>query len=387
MAAADKHAILYFGLNPGAAHEAAALRGFGAKVLFIGNSDRPDRVLYSGKPYDLAKDDGRKAFLTAMKLPEHKRRIVDELLKDAGKNMRDEFAKLAIRWASSEVGHLTPTRMVISSHHAGAMFWGDGNGTFEFTEMKKLASAFPRAARAIEHLHFAACYSAQNMMEWPSAFPNLQSIWAYSGSAPGSASGSLTHLRIWERATRLGNVPRRSKAEKTRKGENVSVWSRQYGREERAVDPVETLIAMETADRHVYDEFFAGDQTVVDTDANPLRDYYNVIQNLLNHPDLPPAQRPVLETKRDKTIRLIFFQKEVRKKFQEAYAKDVAAGYQAIGLAVPNFANLTRKQAMAVIAEYLTKAARNRTAAVTRCLRLVEGLRDLDSQIIPINWL
>jgi len=103
MAAADKNAILYFGLNPGAAHEATALRGFGAKILFIGNSDKPDRLLYNGKTYDLAKDDGRKSFLTAMKLPEHKRLVVDELLKDAGRNMRDEFAKLV---TSDQMGQL-----------------------------------------------------------------------------------------------------------------------------------------------------------------------------------------------------------------------------------------------------------------------------------------
>ena len=389
MAAADRNTILYVGLNPGAAHEAKGLRGFGSRVLYVGNSKEADHVFIGGKSHDLATEAGRTALAGALRLTEHQRQVVSLVLMDAFRNGRDELGKLVLRWAAAEHGGTTPSRLVVSSHSAGTGdFWGDKNGIISFTQIKRLTSAFPRAAAAIEHLHFAACYSAQGMMDWTTAFPNLQTIWAYSGSAPGSASGSLAHLRIWERATRgSGTRLHRAEAESTRKGGNVTVWSRMYGREEQAVEDIDTVRAREAADRHIYDEFFAGDQIVVDTDSGLLRDYYNTIQALLNHPLLQAVERPALERKRERTIRLIFYEKEIRKKFQQAYANQISTGFQALALPVPSFASLNRKQAVATILAAQKKAAARSPAAAKECLRLLQGLYDLDPQIIPLNWI
>ena len=389
MASADRNTILYIGLNPGGAAEAQGLRGLGSRVLYIGNSSKPDQVFIKGRAHDLATAEGRMALVSALKLTEYQRQIVTSVLAGAFKNGRDELGKLALRWAATGHGGVAPNRVVISAHSAGTgNFWGDKNGVVSFTEVKKLASAFPHAAAAVEHLHFSACYSAQGMMDWTGAFPNLQTIWAYGGSAPGSGSGALAHLRIWAQATRgHGMRLHRAGAKDTRKGGNVTVWSRLYGREEEAVEDIETIRAREVADRHIFDEFFAGDQIVVDTDSGLLRDYYNTIQALLNHPLLQSAERPALAKKRERTVRLIFYQKEIRKKFQEAYARQVSAGFKALGLSVPNFATLNRKQAAAVIEEFKKKAGTPPPAAVKECLRLIEGLYDLDPQIIPLNWI
>ncbi len=389
MAAADRNTILYIGLNPGAAHEAKGLRGFGSRVLYIGNSREADHVFFRGQSHDLATEAGRAALAGALRLTEHQREIVSSVLEDAFRNGRDELGKLVLRWAAAEHGGTTPSRLVISSHSAGTGdFWGDKNGVISFTQVKRLTSAFPRAAAAIEHLHFAACYSAQGMMDWTTVFPNLQTIWAYSGSAPGSASGSLAHLRIWERGTRSSRTRlHRAEAESTRKGGNVTVWSRMYGREEQAVEDIDTIRAREAADRHIFDEFFAGDQIVVDTDSGPLRDYYNTIQAFLNHPLLQAAERPALEKKRERTVRLIFYQKEIRKKFQQAYAREITTGFRALDLPVPNFASLDRKQAVAAIQAFQKKAGTRPPAAAKECLRLIQGLYDLDPQIIPLNWI
>jgi len=381
--------ILFIGLNPDATNEVQSLRSHGNKVDFIGNSKKADQVLIAGKVYDLSTEDGRNALLGAMTLSSLQQDIVTKVITDAEANDRDELGKLALRWAAFEKTDVYPSRMVVSAHHAGGSFyWGDKNGGIALKQVKSLASVFPKAAGSIYHLHFSACYSARSMMDWSGAFRNLQTLWGYKGSAPGSASGATVHLRIWDTQTRR-NPQRlnRDAAKRTRKGENVAVWSRTFGKEEGVVMDIATLRANEVAGRTTYQDFFAGNQIVAQTDSGPLRDYYNTVQALLNHSDLQAAERPALETKRDTTIRLIFYQKEIRKKFQSTHAAAITAGYQAVGLPVPNFATLDRKQALGVIQDFKAKVGSSAPAAATTCRRLVEGLRDLDPRIIPTTWI
>lgn len=226
------------------------------------------------------------------------------------------------------------------------------------------------------------------MMKWPGVFPNLMSMWAYSGSAPGSLSGAVLHLRIWEKRTRDSSAgAHRSEASKTRKGDNVTVWSRVYGTESETVEDLQTLRDQESTDRRVFTECFNGDQLVVDTDAGPLRDYYNTVMALLNHVDLPPAERPTFEKKRDTTVRLLFYQKEIRVKFQQTYRSEIEAGYPALKMKAPNFATLDRKQALSAIEEFRVKAGERPPNAAARCLQLLtEGLRDLSPRVIPLSW-
>jgi hypothetical protein len=126
----------------------------------------------------------------------------------------------------------------------------------------------------------------------------------------------------------------------------------------------------------------------VDTDSGPLRDYYNEVQALLNHMELRETERSPLEKKRETTIRLLFFQSNIRGKFQQTYGDMLTAGFAALKLDVPNFALLNRKEALAVIREFETKANASSSAAARRCLPLLtEGLRDLDPKYIPANWI
>lgn len=387
MAKSGKNSILYIGLTPGGASEALALGSCGAKVLHVGNSKKPDYVIINGKSYNLSTSMDRQELAGALKFTEYQRKTVRHILKDCNKTSRDEIETLVLRWAIADYGEAIPNRMVISSHSAGAgLFWGK-NGKISSIQVKDLAAVFPIAAKAIEHLHLSACYSANGIVDWTSAFPNLQTIWAYSGPAPGNSHGALAHLRIWEKATR-GNRMRlhRAAAKDTRRGENVTIWSRIDGLEQKEIQDIETIRVREAASRHIFDEFFTGLKIVVNTGAGPLRDYYDTIQAFLNHPLLQPAERPTLEKKRDTTIRLIFYEKEIRKRFQAAYGTQISAGFRFCGLTIPNFGTLNRKQAMAVILEFKKKVGSNPPAASRECLRLVVGLHDLDTQIIPSDW-
>lgn len=88
------------------------------------------------------------------------------------------------------------------------------------------------------------------------------------------------------------------------------------------------------------------------------------------------------------TIRLLFFQSNIRGKFQQTYGDILTAGFAALKLDVPNFALLNRREALAVIQEFQAKANTSSSTAARRCLPLLtEGLRDLDSKYIPANWI
>jgi hypothetical protein len=389
-AARERGAILLIGLNPDSTHELRGLRATGSRVLFVGNAKTADVIMVGGRPFNLTSAEGRQALFSTIKLSDYQRSIVDPVLADAYRNSRDELGQLTMIWASTERGLVMPNRLVLSAHHAGTSeFWGHSNGIITFDQIKKLVTAFPKARDAIQHIHFSACYSASRMMSWTTVFPNVLTIWAYGGSAPGSYTGAEAHLRIWERATRTdGAQLHRSSAGKTRKGTNVTIWSRKYGLETEVEESIETLRAREASDRHVFQEFFDGLQNVVDTDNGPLRDYYNDVQALLNHSALEASERPALEKRRETTIRLLFYQKDIRAKFQQNYSSTLKAGYAALKLEIPNFALLDRRQALAAVVEFQKMLGKTPPSAAKQCLDLLTlGLPDLDPRYIPANWI
>jgi hypothetical protein len=106
------------------------------------------------------------------------------------------------------------------------MFWGEHNGMVEIKKIEEIAAALPVAASLIEDLHLSACYSGNEryLVRWRRVFPNVSTIWAYSGSAPGAHSGAQKHLSIWNSATKGNKIKLdRSIASNTRKGKNVAV--------------------------------------------------------------------------------------------------------------------------------------------------------------------
>ena len=74
--------------------------------------------------------------------------------------------------------------------------------------------------------------------------------------------------------------------------------------------------------------------------------------------------------------------------FARAYGSSITAGYTALGLPIPEFARLVRKDAVNEIGRFQSKADEKRTEAA-EALRapLVEGLLQLSSRYIPVNWI
>ena len=131
------------------------------------------------------------------------------------------------------------------------------------------------------------------------------------------------------------------------------------------------------------------DSVVADTQSGPLRNYYNSIQRMLQHPQVEASDRPELERARDQTIRLIFYDATIKGKFQAAHQDKIDSGFRALGMQPTNFGELSRADALAKIREFETKlAAANPKPAAAQTLKplLTDGLRDLKNSQIPNTW-
>jgi hypothetical protein len=251
----------------------------------------------------------------------------------------------------------------------------------------------PKAAGQVEDVHLSACYSGGDYAEsrYKGIFPNAKTVWAYTGSAPGTWSGAFSHLSAWEGATRGRDTDVAKAAERlvqrgVRKAENID--ARGPG-EARVAVPLADLDARVRAQEGTFEAHFKGEQNVTDTQRGPLRDYYNNLQALLQHPGLPEDRRAALEGRRDQTIRALFYDQSIRGRFQTTHGATVAQGYQALGLTAPDFSKLSRAEALASIRGFEAKLAQSGTppASATAAQALLNGLWNLDSRVIHPNWI
>lgn len=391
MAARSSDAIVFVGLNPTAGQEAQALRKLGNKVFLVANGKTTDRVRFGGRAFDLTDSAQVTAFLARLRLTPDRIAMAAAALRGAGSDVKDELGQLAVVWATAERRRAFAGRMVLSGEHAGgATFWGKGaQGWLRIADIAALANAFPRAANAVEDLHLSACNSAVEVQAFTKVFPHVKTIWAYIASCPGTFTGAAVHLRLWDRATRgavktLDHVI----ASGTRKGDHVAVWTRLGGLTTGEVNSIEVLRARVAATSDMFETSFDGRAVVVDTGSGPLREYYETLQAMLRHHDLPDTERFTIENRRDVTIRLLYYDKTVKKAFATHHAALIASGYSALAIPVPDFARLSRKEALASIAEFEARASTTTKEPAER-LRpyLTEGLRQLKEQYIPVNWI
>lgn len=386
--------LVFMGMGKYAFHEVWDLRSVqGVKVHAILGSDEQDVVELLGARRDLQDDADVEALLDAMALTGEQRDKAKDALDACGRRAKDEGAQLLVTFWEAERGERILERLILSGHSTGGGVWGDDNGYFSFGALEKILLTFPNAARQVEDLMIAGCYSQslRQVDRFRGMFPDLKSFWAYGDSAPGSYTGATIHNAAWEEVSR-GSEPAlvtRIVVRGTRKGDNVATWNIVTGYEADGHLRDMALISAElTQLQPTYDEFHQGDQVVTDTQRGPLRDYYRLVQELLGHPDLADADRPNWILMRDQTIRLIFFVAPVSVRFQEAYEAELHAGYDALGLAHVDFSTLTRKEALEAVEAFEAAAALvTPTPEVTRALDLLRrGLIDLHPDLIPHEW-
>ena len=389
-----REGIVFLGMNPSSDQELEALKRWADVQSVVDQRGAIDVPGPGGRRLhlDLTTPMGVEAFACTLRIDPEQKDALRVLLLSSDPQARDELAQLARIWSRAERGLPIPSRLVLSGHSLGDVMFGENNGVIRIDELAQLAQILPRAAGQIEDLHMASCYSGyeSELQHYRSIFPNLRSVWAYAGSAPGSASGAIAHLQRWERETR-GAEPARSyrPARGTRKGENVVFWRRGEPQTLEALT-LQQGRAAEKAGQAVFDRFRLGRSEVANPQEGPLRDYYNQLQRLLFHPDLSPTERPELMRRRDQTLRLLYYATRVAPRFEHAHADSIEAGFGAMGLPPPDFGVLGRAKALEAIEGLKAKATAHPpapTASVQLLALLDRGLVQLDPSLIPAAWL
>ena len=394
-AAAD--AVVLLGMNDTAIDEARGLRR-GAPVLLVHDvATRKDVATGAdGAVYDLRTEAGRRGLVASLALPDAVAGRVLDVLGSASDGARRELAVLACLWAPGERGGAVPARLLISGHGDSRAFFGeDGDGLFD-REIAALARAMPRAAAQVRHLHLAACQHGYDprMQTFRDAFPQLESIWGYSGFSPSGAP-ARHHQSTWERATRAGEGSLELSPDdvaRTRRARAVSIWTRERGYDGPAARELGIVIRELRDTDGTYARYHRGELEDHDPRTGPLAERYQRLQEVVNHLDFAeqrPAFQEHYERERDTALRLRFFTTHVTRAFDRHYGSAIAAGYRTLGLTPPRFSGMTRRESVTEATRFLEafERAGEPLAAERAATLLREGLVELRAEHVPSRWL
>lgn len=382
--------ILFIGMRTETRTESDALarRGRGQFSVTAVGSDS-STVTVGGTRYDLSTNAGMRSFADSLGVSQAQADGVYAALQSNPVNGRDELAQLAIALARGENGGSMPSRIVISGHHAGGTFFGD-NGTLSDRAVMDLARALPNGAAKVEDLHLAGCYShgRSTLDGWREAFPNLQSVWGYGHTAPSANGGAKTHEAQWDSATRgRVGILDRTAARGTRHDDEVIVWSRQGGfQSSAAARPIADLRRDVAGGESAYNSALAGTTSISDPHSGPVREYYSALNDLAEHPDLPATDRPAIEDRRARAIRLLYFS-DVARGWSGENSALLGRAYSQAGMTQPDFATMNRRQALAAINTFLDRTQASRDPDVLAAREQMIALRDLDPAKIRVDWI
>jgi hypothetical protein len=383
--------VLYIGTNDESVNaEAKVLRGMlGEKHVIAVDATKGTTVTNDGVAYNLDTADGRRAFVASLGLPADKAAKLETLLSPEPKTHKSSaqlraLAHIAMAWAPAERGGNAPipSRLLVSGH-SGA---GTTVGGVNVSSIQALAAIMPNAARQVEDVCLSACSSAVNAAvnreEWTKAFPNLKTIWSYNGAAP---SPGTVHFGTWASATagRQKDITLSTDL----KSQNVAVWSASSGYHDRG-EPVDKLLARAAvADAH-YQGLVDGSIEVKDSHAQPCEGDYRLYRKLSQHQGLTSAQRNEYGRKADALLRIRYYP-DVGKAFAKNYAADIERAYASVGMTVPDFARLSRKEAHAQILalkEKLAKDASPPKAVRDFAQNTLTKFDSLDRYTVPEEW-
>jgi hypothetical protein len=385
-----QNGIVHVGMNGFSADEVKALsavNGDRGGVKSIRQRGEEQGVLTrGGRKYDFTSAEDAAAYVAMLGVPADKAGPAADLIANGDGLARDELAEIVEVYWQAERGDRDMQRMVLSGHSVGSMIWGDDNGNIPFTTFEELARLFPRAAGQVRHLMVSACYAGgeAGMQQYSKMFPNIESVWGYHDSSPGTWSGAIPHMQKWEKATEDDDASdlKPSLANGTRKGDHVSVWTKKSGYDGPAKMGAYELEEQLQAQAATYDGFLRGDVEVENTQAGPLRDYYNLVQRYLQHPDATSPETWV--GRRDQTIRLIFF-KVIAPKFANAYGAKIRPVLEKLGLTT-DLSKLNRKDAVLLFEKFDALFDANDPAQAEVRELLDQGLVQLNERFVPTNW-
>jgi len=379
-------AILYVGANEkSAATELTALRNTGARVHDAAPSSTPDEISIGTRTFDLSVESGRSGFVKALGLPADTADNVERVLARAGRGYRDELAAIAKVFAPAERGTgPSPSRIVLSGHSLGGQVFGGQDRSLVFSDLYALAKAMPKAAQGIEDLHLSGCSTDAELSDAQQAivrnvFPNLRSSWGYNGEAP---TAPVDHLRAWERSTRGSSVPTEAMV---RALPHVAIVTNAE-RIEAPLSQTEVAQRVRTADAR-FDGYMSGEVPIRAAHGGDAETTHRAYQRAAAREQDPVAQIALRDRATSMGL-LRYYEHGVRREFQREHGRTIASGYRSLGLPAPDFARLSRKEALGAARafESALNSVRNPDPAALETSTLLVALSKLDPARIRPEW-
>lgn len=173
-------------------------------------------------------------------------------------------------------------------------------------------------------------------------------------------------------------------------GPHIATWSKVEGIRRNTLErPLHTVEHDFERTAPVRAGMEDGSVAIVDPQHGPARDAYNIAQELHRHPDGYRSRfGPQLPKLIEHLGKLLFYSQNIAPKFARHYARDLRAGYEALGRPVPDFAHMSRRSALAETARVHHEAAHTRSPDVRRLDLLLElGLNHLENRFVPPEWI
>lgn len=392
-----KHGVTLVGMSDTAIAEARALRKKNRiPVQLITDSlGRRDEVrLESGQILSLGKDIDRQNFVKSLPISRDARQQVLHVLTATPSGARREIGELARVWSHAYIGKTIPRRVILSGHGDGTWITGDDHDFFNKNSVLKLGRALPKAARYIYSFNISSCQHGydRRLRAFRKVFPNIQMIWGYAGSSPSGYSAHR-HMIVWEKMSRNfpaggSSLDKRSIA-RTRRADVTAVWTRSGGWKGPEVRPFSELLDKANSALPKYQQYFFGKLTSKSSGRGFLYDYYNLLQQLVVHPEMDsfnPYQKRVWKHRKNQTLRLRLY-KNVARNFHKKNKTKISRGYRALSLIQPNYGQLDRRSALYQIEMFRKKMNNaNFSPDINKSWIVLEGLRVLDEKRIPMAW-
>jgi hypothetical protein len=135
-----------------------------------------------------------------------------------------------------------------------------------------------------------------------------------------------------------------------------------------------------------FTDYFDGKKVDKDPESGALTDYYRMVVRVAGRGGLGEADKKRLRERVQVALRLRFYA-NVRGHFMKAHGAAIQAGYDELKIKAPDYATLSRKDALKAIADFVTAAAGNTGEAAKALDLLGKGLRDLSPNVIQENWI
>lgn len=373
-------AILYVGMNEDSA--GAELGALGPNVTAVLGHAGAKVDTKFGK-FDLTDDaqvkDFAAKFVAYYGLSPDVQNKLEAVLSNTEPDGRDELARIALYMGRAESGKGTmPSRLVLSGHSAGGAMWGDNAGHFSLDSIRELGEMFPTAAKNVEDIHFAGCFTYRPLQEergaWRQSFPSLKTMWGYDHF---SAHAPVGDLAAWQAAT-LGRGQISEATVRAHPG--AIAWSEGVGFVDDGVDLAKLQRAKVEADAR-FDDYVSGKTQVSDPHEARIHDDYATYQRLAARGDKTAAQRA------DQLLRIRFYEKSVRGEFAKRYGNEVGEAFRSLGLPAPDFSKLSRSEALAAIEQFRNAAGAPPRSDVAEAWTTLDRFRSLNPSFVKTDWI